>query len=293
VLVVWSDWMISPYVRRLRLAAELRSLRDELGMTHTELAKRTGDSRAQISRLENGHNVDQGIVIRILDALGVTGERWTTIVTIAREAGERGWWEGNKAMGARQALYADLEAGAATIREFQMVFIPGLLQIPEFAQARGGLDALVGPVDFDAEEAVAARKVRQRVLQRPQGPHYEAIIDELAIRRAAVPPEVLKAQLYHLTARANGDADTTIRLLPIDARVAGFCVPRGAFSIYDFPDPLDPRVVAVDTITDDLVLTDDLEVKRYENLYDRLRDAALPPEESLDSFLDIAKATLP
>lgn len=291
VVVAGRAEMISPYVRRLRLAAELRSLRAETGMTHAELAKRIGESRAQISRLENGHNADQATVIRILDVLGVTGDRWTTIVTIAREAGERGWWEGNKAMGARQTLYADLEAGAATIREYQMIFIPGLLQIPEFAQARGDSDALLGPVDFDAAEAAAARKVRQQMFQRPQGPHYEAIIDEFAIRRAAVPPEVLKAQLYHLTARANGDRDTTILLMPLDARIGDFCVPRGAFSLYDFPDSLDPRVVAVDTITDDLVLTDELEVKRYENLYDRLRDAALPPEESLDSFLDMAKAT--
>ena len=122
--------MISPYVRRMRLAAELRSLRTQAGLTHEQLAKLIGQSRAQISRLENGHVVDQSDIIRILDALEVDGERWTQIVTIAREAGERGWWESNKSMGERQALYANLEAGAATIREFQMTFVPGLLQTP-------------------------------------------------------------------------------------------------------------------------------------------------------------------
>jgi cytochrome P450 len=50
--------MISPYVRRLRLAAELRALRTEAGLTHEQLAKRIHQSRAQISRLENGHVVD-------------------------------------------------------------------------------------------------------------------------------------------------------------------------------------------------------------------------------------------
>jgi len=61
--------MISPYVRRLRLAAELRDLRKASGMTHEQLARKIGQSRAQISRLENGHVVDQEDVMRILDAL--------------------------------------------------------------------------------------------------------------------------------------------------------------------------------------------------------------------------------
>jgi transcriptional regulator with XRE-family HTH domain len=81
--------MISLYVRRLRLAAELRALRAEAGLTHEQLAKRIGESRAQISRLENGHIVDQADVMKILHALGIEGQPWTQIVTIAREAGEK------------------------------------------------------------------------------------------------------------------------------------------------------------------------------------------------------------
>src|ERR1700678_963752 len=128
--------MISPYVRRLRLGAEIRALRAEAGLTADQLGKRIGRSRADISRLENGHVVDQADVIAILEALGVDGDRWTEVVTIAREAGEKGWWESSKAMGDRQALYANLEAGAATIREYGQTFVPGLLQVPDFVRAR-------------------------------------------------------------------------------------------------------------------------------------------------------------
>ena len=126
--------MISPYVRRLRLGAEIRALRAEAGLTADQLGRRIGRSRADISRLENGHVVDQADVISILDVLGVDGDRWTQVVTIAREAGEKGWWESYKTMGDRQALYANLEAGAAAIREYQQTFLPGLLQIPEFVR---------------------------------------------------------------------------------------------------------------------------------------------------------------
>jgi len=83
--------MISPYVRRLRLATEVRALRAGAGLTADQLGKRIGRSRADISRLENGHVVDQADVIKILDVLGVDGDRWTQVVTIAREARQEPW----------------------------------------------------------------------------------------------------------------------------------------------------------------------------------------------------------
>jgi transcriptional regulator with XRE-family HTH domain len=284
--------MISPYVRRLRLAAELRALRTHAGVTHVQLAKQIGQSRAQISRLENGHVVDQDDVMKILDALGVDDERWTQIMTIAREAGERGWWESNRFMGERQALYANLEAGAQTIREFQMTFIPGLLQTTDFTRVRGEAEREAGAGSFNADKAADGRVGRQRMLRRPGGPTYEVIIDELAIRRPSAPPEVVKAQLYHIAATVNGSPRITARVLPVEAEIEGYSVPRSAFSIYTFTDPGDPTVVAVDTVTDDLVLTEGDDVKRYDELYDRLRHAALPALESLELMIATAKGAV-
>jgi transcriptional regulator with XRE-family HTH domain len=285
--------MISPYVRRLRLAAELRALRTHAGVTHVQLAKQIGQSRAQISRLENGHVVDLHDVIQILDALGVHGEQWTKLMTIAREAGERGWWESNRGMGARQALYANLEAGARTIREYQMTFLPGLLQTPEFTNARSETERLVGRAAYNSKDATAGRLGRQRMLRRPGGPSYEVVIDERAIRRAAAPLEIVKAQLYHIAAIVNGNPRITVRVLPVAAEVERYAVPRSAFSIYTFNDPDDPRVVAVDTVTDDLVLTAERDVASYERLYGALWRASLPPRESLRMVLDAANALGP
>jgi transcriptional regulator with XRE-family HTH domain len=268
------------------------TLRTTRGLTHDQLAKLVGVSRQALSRLENGHVVDQDDILKILDALDVDGDAWTRIVTIAREAGERGWWESNKDMGSRQALYADLEAGAATIREFQMSFLPGLMQTPEFTRARVEADGLGDPGGRVADKAVEARNGRQRMLGRPGGPSYDVIIDELAIRRRAAPADIVKAQLYHITARVNADPQTAVRVLPVGADIDDYSVPRSAFSIYTFPDPGDPTVVAVDTVTDDLVLTDDHDVKRYEDLYRRLNDAALSVTDSLRFLIDVAATDL-
>ena len=76
------------------------------------------------------------------------------------------------------------------------------------------------------------------------------------------------------------------------ARIDGYAVPRCTFSIYAYPDPGDPAVVAVDTVTSDLVITDPAQVEPYHQLYARLAAAALPPAGSLD-LLTTAASQLP
>ncbi len=281
--------MISPYVRRLRLAAEIRALRATAGLTAVQLAKRIGRSRADISRLENGHVVDQADVLKILDVCGVDGDEWTTIMTIAREAGETGWWESYKNMGDRQATFANLEAGAATIREYQQIFIPGLLQTPEYAQARTDPEAALEELSNGTPDGiVAGRMMRQRMFRRPGGPDYEAIVDELAIRRLSAPPAVTKKSLYHLATLVNDNPKITLRVLPIDARIESYATPPTSFTIYTFADPEDPVVVAVVTITAEFFLTEPADVAPYEELFDRLRKQARPEADSLDVMTEAA-----
>ncbi len=249
--------MNSSYVRRLRLARELLELRKESGLTHEELAEKIGQSRAQISRLENGHVVDLDDVIKILEVFGVVDDRWIEIMTIARDASERGWWESNKAMGPRQALSANLEAGAVSIREYQMVFIPGLLQTPEFARARVDAEQALGPVPIRLTRRADARLGRQRMLRRPDGPTYHVVLDELAIRRAtatprgpqgAAPPHGGNRERQPEDHRAGASGQRGHRCLRIAA--------LGLLDLHVRRPRSDPRVVTVDTVTDDLVLTE-------------------------------------
>jgi transcriptional regulator with XRE-family HTH domain len=282
--------VISTYVRRLRLAAELVALRQQHKMPSEQLARDAKLPRTTISRLENARmRPDPDDVMKILDRLGVMGDAWTRLMTIAREAGERGWWESSAgAMGARQALYANLEAGAASIREYQMTLLPGLLQTTAFTQARASVDKADWSTHFDPERAVEARAGRQRMLHRPDGPTYEVVIDELAVRRPAAADDVLHDQLVHISKLA-GNPKVWVNVLPVDGRIAGHTVPRSGFSIYTYPDPDDPVVVAVDTVTDDLVLTKPEAVAHYLDLYDRLRDAALTSSDSRRFLMDTAE----
>jgi hypothetical protein len=73
-------------------------------------------------------------------------------------------------MGERPALYANLEAGAAQIREYQQTFIPGLLHIPEFVRARITADATLEPQTYTVDGVLAGNAGRQRMLRRPGAP---------------------------------------------------------------------------------------------------------------------------
>jgi transcriptional regulator with XRE-family HTH domain len=280
--------VISLYVRRLRLASELRKVRTAAGLTHDGLAKRVGLSRAAVSRLENGHSSDLGDVIKILDVLGVDGDQWKQIVDITRQASERGWWESARGMGERQARYADLEAGAARIREYQQIFIPGLLQTPDFVRARITADAELEAVEGTTDGVVTGRESRQRMLRRPGAPTYEVIIDELAIRRLSAPAPVVREQLQHLAAVAGSGSGITVQVLEVRAEIPGFTVPRCTFSLYTYPDPGDPAVVAIDTVTNDVILTDPGQVRPYEELYARLAHTALTTDQSIARISEYA-----
>jgi len=127
------------------------------------------------------------------------------------------------------------------------------------------------------------------MLRRPGGPRYEVVVDEVAIRRLAAPPGVVKQQLYHLASTCNSAEMVELRVLPVAARIERFSVPRCTFSVYTYPDPGDPVVVAIDTVTSDPILIEPEDVLPYQQLYDRLRDAALPPGESLDLLTTAAR----
>jgi len=286
--------VISPYMRRLRLARELLALREERGYSAEKLAGAIGAPRQRISGIENCHvRPDEQELGRILDALGVADPQRTAILKIAEDARHRGWWEkAPEKIGPRQALYADLEAGASHICEYQLTLVPGLLQVPAFTAARAHADRSIYPDGFDPEQAVEARIARQAVLHRDNAPIYEVVIDELAIRRFAASFEVAREQLDHLAFLGHEYPHIKIRVLPFTARIAAQLVPRSAFSVYRYPDPDDPQIVAVDTITSDLVLTDTRQVDHYQGLYQRLCDAALRSAQSLDFLAMVAQELL-
>jgi transcriptional regulator with XRE-family HTH domain len=284
-------------VRRRRLGAELRRLREAAGLTGDQVVERIGwASSSKVSRIENGRSrPDPADVAVLLELYGVTGRRRDQLVALARDAGNSRWLRAYPVMTQRQRGYAELEAGCSEILEYGQLVVPGLLQAPGYARWRIlGAQAL-GPAqpppprpsgDIDTE--VAARTARQGLLMREvDPPRYDAVLEESAFTRRAGPPEVLADQLDHLCALADL-AHVTLRVLPPSAVVGDYYVPATSFSIYQFTDPEDPGTVAIEVLAQDVLLADNGALRQYLRVFDWLREAARSPAKSRQWLADAA-----
>ncbi|MGI5208711.1 helix-turn-helix domain-containing protein [Spirillospora sp. CA-108201] len=279
--------MPSPYVRRRRLAAEIRKLRESRGLTTDGLARLVFHSRTKITRLENAQiRPDLAEIMNMLDALDISGSQYDRFLQLAREAAQKGWWDRyGVSMGPRQKLYADLEYNAETVREYNQTVMPAVLQAPEFIAALVDLDRCQGKLDYVPERMTEARMRRQSELLRPDGPSYETVLDECVIHRLAVPREAKIAQLRHMIGVVSEVERISVRVLRHDAVLPGGFLPKSAFYLYTFAEAGDSPIAVIDTVTTDLVLTQRGEVARYTGIYDRLQAAALSRDNSM-TFLD-------
>ncbi|MFG3699084.1 helix-turn-helix domain-containing protein [Micromonospora sp. NPDC047620] len=271
----------SPVIRRARLGAELRQLRRREGLTLEQVCDRLGwASTSKLSRIELGQSrPDLADVLDLLDVYEVPPPQREALIVIARDAAtSRGWWKALGEMGERQRTYAELEAGAATIVDWQPAVVPGLLQTPAYARLRIAAGRLLDPtVDVDAD--VRARAMRHEVLRRADPPRYTALLAEAAFEAGDTPPQVWQEQLRHLVDLA-GLPHVTIRLLPRGVAARGGAQPLTPYSCYSFPDPADPRTVMLEALTTDVRLATTADVDRYDQLTGWLLDAALSPEET-------------
>src|ERR1700733_13207168 len=84
----------SPAVRRRRLAAELRGIRESTGKSGDAVAAALRWSPSKISRYELARTgLKPQEVERLLDYYKVTGARRDLLLGLAEDAARKGWWE--------------------------------------------------------------------------------------------------------------------------------------------------------------------------------------------------------
>ncbi|MET7865919.1 helix-turn-helix domain-containing protein [Micromonospora taraxaci] len=274
----------SPVIRRARLGAELRQLRRREALTLEQVCDRLGwASTSKLSRIELGQSrPDLADVLDLLDIYKVPSPARDALIVIARDAAtSRGWWKTLGEMSERQRTYAELEAGAADIVEYQPSVVPGLLQTPAYARVLVTAGARLTP-EVDVEAEVRARALRQEVLRRAYPPHYTAVLAEAVCDPGDLPEAVWREQLRHLVA-VTGLSHVTVRLLPRGVAGGGLH-PLTPYSCYAFPDPADPRTVMLEALTTDVRLATLLDVDRYQRMTEALLAAALSPEETVTAL---------
>lgn len=274
----------SPTVRRRRLAGELRRLRDGAGLTIEDVADKLSCSTSKISRIETGHvGVNPKDARELLTLYGVEADHLEALVQLSRQARNKGWWHAYNEV--FTGAFVGLEAETSSLRAYQALLVPGLLQTQEYMRA---VIRSARPDESPAqvEKRVKARLARQNLLTDVDPPRYWAVIDEAVLCRPVGGALAMRAQLNWLIARA-GLPHVTIQVMAFGGGAhAGM---EGPFLILGFPEPADPDVVYLDSITTGIYLEDPAAIRRYTLIFDHLRAAALGPEESLARIADAAE----
>jgi transcriptional regulator with XRE-family HTH domain len=278
----------SPTVRRRRLRYELRRLRAEHGLTIEQVQDRSGgDIKApSISRWENGERSVRPTDLRLLlDIYDVDGDQREALLTLARQAKERGWWQSYaSAIPEYFQLYLGLEAEASLIREYAAELVPGLLQTAEYGSAF--LHAPPAPAgEEELARRVTVRLARQERFTGEDPPEYWAVLNEAVIRRPVGGPAVMREQLGRLAEFADLP-HVNIQVLPFAAGTHSAM--EGAFSTLNFPEPSDPGVIYLETQAGSLYLEQPAEIDHYARMFSHLSAKALDPDESRRMIIQAA-----
>jgi transcriptional regulator with XRE-family HTH domain len=274
----------SPTVRRRRLGAELRRLRDSAGLTIEQVADALECSHSKISRIETAQVSPTPRDVRdMLQIYGVVGDQSEELVTLARQARQKDWWH---AYGGDLPVHmAGLEAEAHSIYMYSALLIPGLLQTGDYARAvMRAIRMDLRPDEIDRR--VEFRLMRQPLLDRDDPPSLWAVLDEAALRRLIGGSEIMQAQLQRLCEVAEAP-HVNLQVIPFGAGAhAGL---DGSFNIIGFPNQADPEVIFIETATSDLYLEDAAAIRRYHQLFDHVRAQALDPTKSAELLAKVAE----
>jgi len=264
-------------VRRRRLAAELKRLREAARLTCEEAAARLECSASKISRIESGQvGVSPRDVRDLLRIYGVPEDQRESLIELAREARQKGWWQAHSSVQPHLATYLGLEHAASHIRLYRTSRVPTLLQTPDYARSFFSA-ARPGAIHPGIDQSVTLITERQRqATLRP--PALHAVLSEAAVRYQPDTRDALRGQLAHLINLAAQPA-TTLQVLTYNSGL--HMTQDTSFTSLSFPDPADPDIVCIAYPTGLLWVEDTTEVAHYNALFTRLQAAALAPQETV------------
>jgi transcriptional regulator with XRE-family HTH domain len=276
----------SPTLRRRRLGAELRRLREDAGLTIQQVAEHLECSESKVSRVETGHVSATPRDVRDMVGLyGASDEQRDAMIQVAREIRQRGWWSSYTDVTDGIPAYASLEVAAASIRSYMALVVPALLQTEEYAQAV--IRAILPDLQpKEIERRVELRMARQSILSRENPPELWSILDEAVLRRPVGSVATMRAQLRKLTKDAGLPA---VKLQVLATSAGEHAGMDGPFTIVGYSEPAESDFVILDSVMGEQYLETQEEIGRYSRVFELLHKAALPHDESVAFIAKLAK----
>ncbi|MFC7385029.1 helix-turn-helix domain-containing protein [Sphaerisporangium rhizosphaerae] len=267
------DPSISP---RIQFGTELRKFRLSAGFTQRQLCDVIHLSVSQLSMIENGHRAPtMDLAQHVDEALGLGATLTGLLDRLNRAAAQLPRWF---------RPWLDYEREAETLRMWEPLMVPGLLQTEDYARAI--LSREPGTTAEQTEEQVAARLDRQSILRRPMPPMLWVVLDEGVLHRPIAAHETMRGQFEHLLGVAQ-TSRISLQVLPYRAHsVVGLL---GGFVIADMQRGTSPVAYIDSQSREDRVSDRSEEVEALAFRYDVIRADALSRQDSLSMIKEAVR----
>jgi transcriptional regulator with XRE-family HTH domain len=269
---------------RRQLGLTLRRLREEAGLTQQAAADGIGRVRSRIVELEEGKGtLSQEDLNKLLDCYRVPEAERPGVLTLGAEARKRQRVKPRThQLPDSYLLFADFEASATEIRNYEPGMVPGLLQSPNYVRAIIGHsdDVWWESSPAEVEERVTFRLDRQTrtwASRHPQVLHF--IMGEEAVRATVDSPQVMREQVTHILTLLSEHDSLTVQILPSACRRNP--ARGGAFALFDFASA-DASAVGVSTVVygPDTYFDETSDTEAMRRAFKVLERLALSPKES-------------
>ncbi len=282
----------SPTVRRRRLAAELRAIRESTGKSGDVVANALKWSPSKISRYElarTGLKLQE--VEKLLNYYEISGSQRAHLLDLARDAAQRGWWEEYAdGLSPDYQQFIGLEHEATSIAIWHVEVVAGLFQTEAYARHIIGSYSRVEPIPPGmVERLVRVRMQRQQVLARDPDVQFSVILDESILRRRIGNDEVMYQQLQRL-ARDADRPNVTLRILPLDTQHTVFAESFVIFGFGPDDDAIFQDVVSSEHLKSAFSLEGERETYLHRLVFQMLVSASLDPEPSKELIREAAES---
>ena len=281
----------SPTVRRRRLAAELRGIRESKGKSGDAVAAALKWSPSKISRYERARTgLRPREVERLLDYYEITGPRRALLLGLAEDAAQKGWWEEfTDSLSEDYKQFIGLEHEATSMAIWHVDVVTGLLQTEDYARHIIGSYSQVERVAPGMiGRLVRVRMRRQQVLSR-DGLQLSVVLAESVLKRRIGDEPVMYDQLMRLVKEADRP-NLTLQVLPLDAQHSVFGESFVIFSFGQDADAMLQDVVSTEHLRSGFTLEGERDTYLHRIAFQMLSEAALDPVASRALILETAES---
>ncbi|RLP94386.1 XRE family transcriptional regulator [Micromonospora sp. BL4] len=178
--------------------------------------------------------------------------------------------------------WQEIEREAVSLRSYESVVLPGLLQTEAYARAVLSGAGLIPRADI--ERHLTARLARQSLLKRDDPPQFTAVIDEVVLRRPVGGRSTMREQLLAVVAAC---AEPHIRVHVVPASVGAYAGLNGPFVIAHSNDH---RVAGyLDNQLQGHLASDPEDIAAMMAAWENVRGEALSHWQSVDLITEVAE----